>query len=143
MDQPLQEQYIALLCRYQPDAVLPYIQAHDAYRVEIVLPTCQQYNVLDAQAFLLERAADVEAALTIHVQQLSHAVQQLVVRVLAQTTSQGGGGGGGGEHGGGDGGLQGDGVVMEEVDMGAVLTSATGKAAALYVCECVVGWWWL
>lgn len=118
--QRLQEQFIALLCRFEPNAVLPYLQGSAEYRVEVVLPHCQRHGVLDAQAFLLERAADVEAALAIHVEHLSQALQQLVVRVLAQTTSG-----------------TGAAPTLGDLDVAPVLASATGPAAVLYVCACV------
>lgn len=44
------ELYARLLCEFEPAAALPYLQAHDAYRVEAVLPYTQRFGVDDAQA---------------------------------------------------------------------------------------------
>jgi hypothetical protein len=43
------ELYVRLLCEFEPAAVLSFLQAHDAYRVEEVLPYTQCYGVDDAQ----------------------------------------------------------------------------------------------
>jgi len=44
------ELYARLLCEFEPAAVLPFLQAHAAYRVELVLPHTQRFGVDDAQA---------------------------------------------------------------------------------------------
>ena len=41
--------YVRLLCEFEPAFVLPFLQSHDAYRVEEVLPFTERYNVADAQ----------------------------------------------------------------------------------------------
>ena len=43
------ELYVRLLCQFEPDAVLPFLQSHDAYRVEEVLPYTERFGVADAQ----------------------------------------------------------------------------------------------
>lgn len=48
-----------------------------------VLPYCQQFGVLEAQAYLLERLGDIPAALDIYVQQLEQAARALVDAVLS------------------------------------------------------------
>ncbi|KAK9840784.1 hypothetical protein WJX81_004448 [Elliptochloris bilobata] len=77
------ELYAGLLCRFEPASVLPFLQAHDAYRVEAVLPATERYGVTDARAFLLERLGDVTAALQIHVDAAAAANDALVEAVLA------------------------------------------------------------
>ena len=56
----------------------PSAQAHDAYRVEAVLPATERHGVTDARAFLLERLGDVAAALQIHVDAAAAANEALV-----------------------------------------------------------------
>ena len=43
------ELYVRLLCQFEPAAVLPFLQSHDAYRVEEVLPYTERFAVADAQ----------------------------------------------------------------------------------------------
>lgn len=43
------ERYVRLLCQFEPGAVLPFLQSHDAYRVEEVLPYTERFGVADAQ----------------------------------------------------------------------------------------------
>lgn len=43
------ELYARLLCEFEPAAALPFLQAHDAYQVEEVLPHTQRFGVEDAQ----------------------------------------------------------------------------------------------
>ena len=43
------ELYVRLLCQFEPGAVLPFLQSHDAYRVEEVLPYTERFGVADAQ----------------------------------------------------------------------------------------------
>ncbi|KAA6422788.1 MAG: hypothetical protein FRX49_07323 [Trebouxia sp. A1-2] len=57
------EQFVGLLCQFEPAAVLPFLQSHDSYRVEACLPSCQRYEVNDAHAYLLERLGDIAAAI--------------------------------------------------------------------------------
>ncbi|CAL8466179.1 g5715 [Coccomyxa elongata] len=76
------ELYARLLCEFEPAAALPYLQAHDAYRVEAVLPYTQRFGVDDAQAYLLERLGDVQAALGIFCGAAERANAALVARIL-------------------------------------------------------------
>ncbi|CAK9319230.1 unnamed protein product [Citrullus colocynthis] len=57
------ELYVELLCRYERESVLKFLETFDSYRVEHCLRLCQQYEVIDAAAFLLERVGDVGSAL--------------------------------------------------------------------------------
>ena len=43
------ELYVRLLCQFEPAAALPFLQSHDAYRVEEVLPVTERFGVADAQ----------------------------------------------------------------------------------------------
>lgn len=54
---------LQLLCQYEPDSVLKFLETFDSYRVEHCLRLCQEYGIIDAAAFLLERVGDVGNAL--------------------------------------------------------------------------------
>nr|XP_023896614.1 vacuolar protein sorting-associated protein 8 homolog isoform X1 [Quercus suber]XP_023896615.1 vacuolar protein sorting-associated protein 8 homolog isoform X2 [Quercus suber] len=57
------ELYLELLCQYEPGSVLKFLETFDSYRVEHCLRLCQEYGIIDAAAFLLERVGDVGSAL--------------------------------------------------------------------------------
>ncbi|KAJ0975965.1 hypothetical protein J5N97_017930 [Dioscorea zingiberensis] len=57
------ELYLELLCCYEPKSVLKFLETFDNYRLEHCLRLCQEYEVIDATAFLLERVGDVGSAL--------------------------------------------------------------------------------
>ncbi|WOG97677.1 hypothetical protein DCAR_0417018 [Daucus carota subsp. sativus] len=59
------EQYLELLCQYEPSSVLNFLETFENYRVEHCLRLCQKYGVVDATAFLLERVGDVGTALSL------------------------------------------------------------------------------
>ncbi|XP_031251024.1 vacuolar protein sorting-associated protein 8 homolog [Pistacia vera] len=57
------ELYLELLCQYERESVLKFLETFDSYRVEHCLRLCQEYGIIDAAAFLLERVGDVGSAL--------------------------------------------------------------------------------
>ncbi|OMO82357.1 hypothetical protein COLO4_23048 [Corchorus olitorius] len=57
------ELYLELLCQFERDSVLKFLETFDSYRVEHCLRLCQEYRIIDAAAFLLERVGDVGSAL--------------------------------------------------------------------------------
>ncbi|OVA04700.1 Clathrin [Macleaya cordata] len=57
------ELYLELLCQYERSSVLKFLETFESYRVEHCLRLCQEYEVIDAAAFLLERVGDVGSAL--------------------------------------------------------------------------------
>ncbi|PQQ16057.1 vacuolar protein sorting-associated protein 8 homolog [Prunus yedoensis var. nudiflora] len=52
-----------LLCQYERNSVLKFLETFDSYRVEHCLRLCQKYGITDAASFLLERVGDVGSAL--------------------------------------------------------------------------------
>lgn len=54
---------LQLLCQYERGSVLKFLETFDSYRVEHCLRLCQEYGIIDAAAFLLERVGDVGSAL--------------------------------------------------------------------------------
>ncbi|CAM8890178.1 unnamed protein product [Rhodiola kirilowii] len=57
------ELYFEMLCQYERNSVLKFLETTDNYRVEYCLRLCQEYGIVDAAAFLLERVGDVGSAL--------------------------------------------------------------------------------
>ncbi|XP_008229220.1 PREDICTED: vacuolar protein sorting-associated protein 8 homolog [Prunus mume] len=57
------ELYLELLCQYERNSVLKFLETFDSYRVEHCLRLCQKYGITDAASFLLERVGDVGSAL--------------------------------------------------------------------------------
>lgn len=53
-----------LLCEYEPKSVLNFLETCESYRVDHCLRLCQEYKIIDAAAFLLERVGDVGTALS-------------------------------------------------------------------------------
>ncbi|KAL0413068.1 UNVERIFIED_CONTAM: Vacuolar protein sorting-associated protein 8 [Sesamum radiatum] len=63
MTDEMTELYFELLCRYDRDSVLKFLETSESYRVEHCLHLCQEYGIIDAASFLLERVGDVGSAL--------------------------------------------------------------------------------
>lgn len=59
------ELYLELLCQYERRSVLKFLETFESYRVEHCLRLCQEYGIIDAAAFLLERVGDVGSALVL------------------------------------------------------------------------------
>ncbi|KAK9068340.1 hypothetical protein SSX86_012451 [Deinandra increscens subsp. villosa] len=58
------ELYLELLCQYEPNSVLHFLETCESYRVDHCLRLCQEHKITDAAAFLLERVGDVGSALS-------------------------------------------------------------------------------
>ncbi|KAK4406644.1 Vacuolar protein sorting-associated protein 8 [Sesamum angolense] len=63
MTDEMTELYFELLCRYDRDSVLKFLETSESYRVEHCLHLCQEYGIVNAASFLLERVGDVGSAL--------------------------------------------------------------------------------
>ena len=61
-DPMIHEQFIELMCRYDPDDVFGYLKGTDNYRLEQSLAIVRKLKVVDATAFLLEKTGDVQGA---------------------------------------------------------------------------------
>ena len=59
----LNELYVSLLCKFNPDGVCLFLMGTDAYRLDHCLRLCEQNKVVDATSFLLERGGDPRGAL--------------------------------------------------------------------------------
>ncbi|KAF9338096.1 Vacuolar protein sorting-associated protein 8 [Podila minutissima] len=64
-DPEIHEQYVELLCQYDPSGVYDYLERHqdNSYRLERVLKTCEDAGVVDAAVWILERSGNVGGAL--------------------------------------------------------------------------------
>ena len=61
-DQVIHEQFIQLMCRYDPQNVYMYLRETDNYRLEQSLAIVRKMKIVDATAYLLERTGDIKAA---------------------------------------------------------------------------------
>ncbi|KAF5732004.1 vacuolar protein sorting-associated protein 8 isoform X1 [Tripterygium wilfordii] len=75
------ELYLELLCQYERDSVLQFLETFDSYRVEHCLLLCQKYGIIDAAAFLLERVGDVGSALLLILSSLNGKFVELGIAV--------------------------------------------------------------
>ncbi|XWS31977.1 hypothetical protein CRYUN_Cryun23aG0121100 [Craigia yunnanensis] len=71
------ELYLELLCQFERDSVLKFLETFDSYRVEHCLRLCQEYGIIDAAAFLLERVGDVGSALLLTLSSLNDKFTEL------------------------------------------------------------------
>ncbi|TKY64154.1 Vacuolar protein sorting-associated protein 8-like [Spatholobus suberectus] len=77
------ELYLELLCQYEGGSVLKFLEMFDSYRVEHCLRLCQEYGIIDAAAFLLERVGDVGSALLLTLSDLNDKFVELDAAVEA------------------------------------------------------------
>ncbi|KAF9585028.1 Vacuolar protein sorting-associated protein 8 [Lunasporangiospora selenospora] len=65
-DPEIHEQYVELLCQYDPSGVYDYLERHqdNSYRLEKVLKLCEEAGVVDAVVWILERSGNVGGALS-------------------------------------------------------------------------------
>ncbi|KAF9942607.1 Vacuolar protein sorting-associated protein 8 [Mortierella alpina] len=65
-DPEIHEQYVELLCQYDPSGVYDYLERHqdNSYRLEKVLKLCEKAGVVDAVVWILERSGNVGGALS-------------------------------------------------------------------------------
>jgi hypothetical protein len=69
--------YLSLMARLHPEMVYDYLSTHDNYRAEECLKLCQQYDIADASAYLLERLGNVSGALQLVLQTLESRLMNL------------------------------------------------------------------
>ena len=69
--------YLAIMARLHPEQVYDYLSTHDNYRTEECLKLCQEYDIADASAYLLERLGNVSSALQLILQTLESRMMNL------------------------------------------------------------------
>ncbi|XP_078620345.1 vacuolar protein sorting-associated protein 8 homolog isoform X1 [Branchiostoma floridae x Branchiostoma japonicum] len=85
------EKYIDLMCRYNPQGVMAFLKNNDTYRLEETLQICRKHKSLEATAYLLEKAGDVQGAFNIMLETLVSKVKvlnQLMLSDSANTPTQ-------------------------------------------------------
>ncbi|KAJ7963418.1 vacuolar protein sorting-associated protein 8-like [Quillaja saponaria] len=82
------ELYLELLCQYESNLVLKFLDTFDSYRVEHCLRLCQEYGIIDAAAFLLERVGDVGSALLLTLSGLNDKFMELDATVGVVVSNQ-------------------------------------------------------
>jgi hypothetical protein len=70
-------QYLSLMAKLYPDLVYGYLSTHDNYRAEECLKLCQEHDIADASAYLLERMGNVSSALQLLLQTLESKMMSL------------------------------------------------------------------
>ena len=69
--------YLSLLVRLHPEQVYEYLSKHDNYRAEDALKLCEEYQIADASAYLLERTGNISSALQLILQTLEGRLMSL------------------------------------------------------------------
>ncbi|KAI3444349.1 hypothetical protein Pfo_001014 [Paulownia fortunei] len=77
MTDEMTELYFELLCRYDHESVLKFLETSESYKVEHCLRLCQEYGIIDAASFLLERVGEVGSALLLILSNLSEKLVML------------------------------------------------------------------
>ena len=75
----MNELYCRLMCQFEPQDVLKYLQSEIARNLDrsLCLKYCRQFNVMDATAYLLEMEGEHEEALSIHLYNYSTGVRAM------------------------------------------------------------------
>ena len=79
-------QYMALMARLHPDMVYDYLSTHNNYRTEECLQLCQNYDIADASAYLLERMGNVTSALQLILQTMEARMMNLKRTIRGMST---------------------------------------------------------
>ncbi|EPS72891.1 hypothetical protein M569_01867 [Genlisea aurea] len=66
-----------LLCKYDHESVLQFLETSDNYSLERCLHLCKEYQIVDAATFLFERVGDVGSAILINLSNLGLKVVEL------------------------------------------------------------------
>jgi hypothetical protein len=73
----MNERYIELLCQFDKDEVLPYLQSREDVHLEKVTQLCKHYGITNATAFLLEKAGDESGALKLILETVESKLKEL------------------------------------------------------------------
>ena len=75
-DQAIHEQFIQLMCRFDPKSVYMYLRETDNYRLEQSLAIVRKMKIVDATAYLLERTGDIKAAFKLLLENIKEKVAE-------------------------------------------------------------------
>jgi hypothetical protein len=73
----MNERYIELLCQFDKDEVLPYLQSREDVHLDACLSLCKHYGITNATAFLLEKAGDESGALKLILETVESKLKEL------------------------------------------------------------------
>ncbi|GLH03603.1 Vacuolar protein sorting-associated protein 8 homolog [Gryllus bimaculatus] len=76
LDPHLVEQYIELLCQYNPDKVYSFLVSNEGYRLDQALQIVKKHNSIENTAYLLEKTGDFQSALNLLLTKLDVEIQQ-------------------------------------------------------------------
>ena len=79
-------QYMTLMAKLYPDMVYDYLSTHNNYRTEECLQLCQNYDIADASAYLLERMGNVTSALQLILQTMETRMMNLKRTIRGMST---------------------------------------------------------
>ncbi|XP_060028078.1 vacuolar protein sorting-associated protein 8 homolog isoform X2 [Erinaceus europaeus] len=71
------EQFIELLCQFNPSQVIETLQVLESYRLEETIQITQKYQLQEVTAYLLEKKGDVHGAFLIMLTRLQSKLQEL------------------------------------------------------------------
>lgn len=75
MSQPaVCDTYVRLLAEYEPSSVLAFLQQHQEYDVRRCIQICRTAGVLDGEAYLHERLGEYDAAMRLHLKDITRCV---------------------------------------------------------------------
>ncbi|XP_049808749.1 vacuolar protein sorting-associated protein 8 homolog [Schistocerca nitens] len=78
LEPQLVEQYIQLMCQYDPAKVYSFITSFDGYRLDNTLKITRKYEQTDATAYLLEKTGDFQGALQLLLGHLNSRIDLLI-----------------------------------------------------------------
>ncbi|KAF9425049.1 Vacuolar protein sorting-associated protein 8 [Podila epigama] len=86
-DPEIHEQYVELLCQYDPSSVYDYLERHqdNSYRLERVLKLCEDAGVVDAVVWIQERSGNVGGALSKVLEIVQERINMLAKLVTSKT----------------------------------------------------------
>ncbi|KAG0343931.1 Vacuolar protein sorting-associated protein 8 [Podila humilis] len=86
-DPEIHEQYVQLLCQYDPSGVYDYLERHqdNSYRLDRVLELCEKADVVDAVVWILERSGNVGGALAKVLEIVQERIDMLSTLVKSKT----------------------------------------------------------
>jgi hypothetical protein len=84
----LHDQFVTLMCQQDPSAVAPYFATADDFPLDSSLKICQRFRINDATVLLLERAGEIQGALTVLLGDLETKLQDLKVFYLREKRIQ-------------------------------------------------------
>lgn len=69
--------YASLMAQLEPERLPIYVQSVDSQHLPLVLEVCRQFSLVEAEAALLERLGDMEAAYDLLLDRLKGSISQL------------------------------------------------------------------